>query len=213
MTIIPLSDFAAHLRDGAWLDMRVIDVGTLKRVQIKEIIVRRDCDLLRIVQQWYDQQVEQGMERSLSFDSEHVRWCHVTKWELLDVTLPSIMASSTQDTPSVVSALFKDVTHAVSIIFRATRSDIRKIEVKDQETTRARYAAIVLLYGMTNESPLDVCKVFGYHSQTPWVSACDEFFEGKWRKQLNAAAELIYTRLGIHPRRTRQWSPNAPVFA
>lgn len=47
---VPIHTLAEHMRDDAWLDMRVIGRGTLERVRIAELRIRRDNEKVVVEQ-------------------------------------------------------------------------------------------------------------------------------------------------------------------
>lgn len=183
---VDLPELAAHLRDGTWLDMRVIDVGTVERARVAGIIVRRDDEELILEQEHsFDGAVQVS---TLNVPRDSVRWCRPSCFELEDVEVTQPKVKEGVDDVAVVNTVkdvlvfaFKDhKTHPLGS--RKAVERMLKQSPYDHVFTHHRHVFVYLIwrYHSGQMSPATICGMAGYKSQMPWQSAKWKF-EGKGR--------------------------------
>lgn len=209
---------AEALREGAWLDLRVVDFGNCHRVRIESINVHRERDVLVIVQK-----VPEGdslREATYAIDAEDIRWMRPTQVALEDVepiTPPDAKGLAAKRIVAEIVRTIAFLTEGVS------EADL-VAGGKQTGCIRPRQEAMWLAYEMTDLSPLVIAtEHFGYASQQPMLTVhqkltyalqnaqpfhYNEGTWGAWIERVRGAQRLIDSNLGVRARRSddRPWA-------
>lgn len=213
---VGLAKLAEALRDGAWLDMRVVGVGTVERVQIETINVHRERDVIVVEQKWPDGN-EVG-HTQMAFDAEDVRWVRETQVALEDVT-PVLRSAPASNAAQIVDEIIRTVAFLTEGVSEA---DLRS-GGKQTGCVRTRQEAMWLAYEMTDLTPLEIAVGhFGYRSVQPMLTVhhkvhCaisknevfhwNETSPSAWFSRVRATRSLVDTNKGERYRRTKDLGP------
>lgn len=163
---VPLHEIAGHLRDGAWLDMRVFDAErewiTLENVKVTEYVIRQHNEQVTVVQAWADED-DSMIRQELALDAEAIRWVRPTEYDPTTVTPYESFA------PEVTG----DEWQAI-LLTAAQEQDCTVEELigrMREGTISARYMVILLAFHATDMAPDDICRRVGYASPQPFHSA------------------------------------------
>lgn len=190
MDPVPLDRIAEAMRDNAWVDMRVVDLGLLARVRIQSVTVTPHNDTLELYQELPgDRYVHHEV------DSEDVMYMGESTFEREDVPEPKEKLTSggadpaeydhpfmKYKLPSEARALFPLVRRAVFNEFAQDSDEMEREFWKVDPTARnptnlyafsiyVRYGLLLTLYEVSELPKMDVCYTVGYHSLQPMISA------------------------------------------
>lgn len=204
---VDLIVLAEHLRDGTWLDVRVCDVGVLERVQVEQILVHRDGDQLRFIQEVVDG--DELLIQGYLVDNDSIMYARPTVFEAADVSPPEAPPHQARKTPcfgvgldAAEFALLVNIVHALEDVTQLQDSDnmLARLEVREEQNRMApwvRHYVLWALYELTNLSQREVCVAVGYTSIQPWVSTRQEIGrEQKVRKEITALVAATQRRMG-----------------
>lgn len=175
---VDLRELACHLRDGTWLDLRVVEHGTVERARVTGIIVRADHEELELEQEHsFNGEVQTSV---LNYPADSVRWARPSVFSLEDVEIrhPKATDASVDDQRVIDAAkdllifLFKDSQWTPL----KNRKDVEKLMVASPYGGTGCHARHVFVwtvwrFGSGEISPTDICKMAGYKSPMPLQSA------------------------------------------
>lgn len=206
---VGLDKLGEALRDGAWVDLRIVEVGTLERVQVQTINVHRTKDEVVVVQKWpFGDEVRSS---TLTFDAEDVRWCRPSEVPLESVQ-PLLRPRQVCGDPE---ALATQLVGTAAFIYRVSVASIFTKSSPDPGL-RARQAVMWALYEMSDMDPPAIAARFGYRSQMPIITVSDkvlgyghrgENVDHEFRRSVERLVELVEDRDGHRYRRQedRPW--------
>jgi hypothetical protein len=165
---VALDELAAHLRDETWLDLRVVEVGTVERAQVNAIIVRRDFEEIELRQEhMFDGVVT---EANMTVSADAIFWARPTCFELIDVEIAKPKRPSEVDDKKVINAV-KDLLVFLYKNDKRTPLESRAAVERMLKTNGHTFIWLIMRYGSGELDNLDVCKMAGYKSPMPWQSA------------------------------------------
>lgn len=164
---VDLGALADAMHAERWLDVRVVEMGTLQRVQIQQINVHRTRDEVVLTQKWpFGDEVRSD---SYTVDAEDVRWVEPSAVELADVA-PFRRPSQPCDDPD---AQIVQLVGCAAFVYRVSASAIFT-KVSPDPGLRARQACMWAIYETTDMDPRDIAKRFGYKSQMPMQTTSEK---------------------------------------
>lgn len=198
---VPLERLAGYLRDGELVDMRVLHedaVATLERVLISEINVRKYDEGLLVRQEFLDG--ETTLRQDIVVEVDNVLWARPTSFELSLVNPIREVEpepDTLEDTDGILDAAWEAVADDLDIVLDVPRwrgmvmdgswgSSGTNIDI--------RHLVILVVWHTSDMQPDRICKLVGYHSQQPFLTAKDKCHVGpyyvdrhddraKWHKQ------------------------------
>lgn len=220
---VPLDEIASRIRDEAWVDLRVVGVGTVQRVLITQLNVHRDHDEVVVRQKFAASDDELTVEEH-AFDAEDIRWLRETQVALCDVKPvqpPAPESVQCIDAKSVVNRIIR----SVCFVYEKSEAELRG-GWRAAGATRERQRALWLAFEMTDLTPPQICKDhFGYGSQQPILTVRAKIEQavksngavhynetpGAWLIELKQLAGLVDKHFGIAYRRQSP-SPSWTVY-
>lgn len=217
---VTLGALAEALHDGTWLDMRVVDMGTLQRVLVQQVNIYRTRDEIVLTQKWPCG--EEVGTTTVTVDAEDVRWLRETQVALPDVTpIPVVTPPRTLPAKRVVDEIIRTVAF---LTVDVTEADLRAGRASGCAAVRPRQEAMWLAYEMTDLAPDEITRnCFGYASAMPMVTIRhkleyalrknepvhhkEEAGPTAWFDRVRGVRDLIDSNLGARPRRSsdRPW--------
>lgn len=196
---VELHELAEHMRDGTWLDMRVIEHGTIERARVEAIIVRREDEEIELLQEhMLDGVVHQANVR---VSADAIRWMKPSGFELVDVQVKEPPPPGKVDTDKVVSTV-KDLLVLLYHDDKITPLTNRKaVEVMlagsayKSVFSHIRHIFVYLIWAYTDGEldPGQICKLAGYKSPMPLQSAKWKF-NGKYAEDRKSLESLMASR-------------------
>lgn len=205
MRQVPLDLLAGWLRDGELVDMRVLhgeDMVTLERVEITEIIVRREDEALTAKQEFVDG--DATLQHDLVIECENLYWARPTSFELHTVN-PVQDYHPEPDTLEDVSGVMDKAWEAV-----ADNHDIVQPVAWFREKVldgtwmssganiSVRHLVILTAWHTSDLQPDRICKLVGYHSPQPFMTACDKVHLNGYEEGLRRKGDLSDRRATQH---------------
>lgn len=197
---VELHELAEHMRDGTWLDMRVIEHGTIERARVEAIIVRRDDEEIELLQEhMLDGVVHQANVR---VSADAIRWMKPSGFDLVDVEVRRPKPPTEVDNTAVTNAikdlivfLYKDHAHW-PIGSRAALEKAFATPGNGHTWTGVRHVFVWLMKNYTDGiDALDICKMAGYRSVMPLQSARWKYSgTGKDAEEAKRLDELMAAR-------------------
>lgn len=164
----PLRVFAEAIRDETWCDMRHIELGTIERVQITGLKLRRDLDEIECRQKWLHE--EEVVTDEHIFDAEDIRWLRETGVALEDVK-PLVRKPVPQLIPKDATYEALVLATIVDVICKRTGANTLDVLAGDNTMRKALYErqeAMWCLFEMTNLKPETIpISYFKYKSIMP----------------------------------------------
>lgn len=201
---VDLVVLAEHLRDGTWLDVRVCDVGVLERVQVAEIVVHREGDQLRFIQEVVDG--DEVLIQGYLVDNDSIMYARPTVFETQDVTPPEppprIAKQSAKFGGNLDPEQFSILVNAVHGLHAVRGLEphdlLRRLEDEwAMVSAWVKHYLLWTLYELTNLSQQEVCTALGYGSPTPWHSTKHEVsWDDEKRKEIKAVVIATQRRMG-----------------
>lgn len=232
---VPLQRLAEYLRDGVLVDMRVLheeNVVTLERVHLREIAVRQYDEGLLVTQEFLDG--EATLSHDLVVEVDNILWARPTSFELSIVNPVQDVRpepDSTVDAAGVIDRAWEAVADEFDIVLDVPRwrgmvmdgswgSSGTNIDI--------RHLVILVVWHTSDMGPDQICKLVGYHSQQPFLTAKDKCHVSRyyalgtddrakwhktraknWRANLKHCVERVLAKGGklrSQPRRTDAWA-------
>ncbi len=181
-----LRALAQFILEQSWLDMRVLGLGLFERVRIDALVIRRDDDELVVVQQWL---CNEGLaEREHVIRVEDVVRCKPTIFTVEDVT-PWVRAplltkglalgDSHEWLVARTAVCFTEgVTEAEMAAFMADPYG-RARDAEGQRRIDTRHLVVLVMYEISTEPDLDICRRAGWKSVQPMLTARWKFAKEK----------------------------------
>jgi len=177
---VPLHVLAEYMRDGTWLDVMTGE-GFLQRVRIVQVIVGRRREQIAFRQQWLE-------------GNQHDTWlCKqrivVDAWSIWQIGPTRFSVDEVQqwgESPRAAEPekkapielgdelsqmVAEGVIQAAVLRYNTTVEDLKDIAYQRQ--TSQRYVAMLVMFEMTDLTPVQITAQFGYRSQMPLVCARD----------------------------------------
>jgi hypothetical protein len=167
--------------------MRVVSLGRFERVKICCLIIRREDDLLEIVQQWMDPvEGDQGQvrrQREHVISAEDVMWCgptvfdleDVTQWEGPGITKPGLKPGDSFEwwitQKAVASSEGITETEMAQCIDNPNPGNGKGQGPTGNQHVNRRHLVILVMYEISDESDPVICQRANYKSPMPMVSA------------------------------------------
>jgi hypothetical protein len=197
-----ISELAAAMRDGTWLDMRVVDVGDFERVKVTCLHIYPDRDVVTVVQNFRLTPESVGLTQFVvDIDCEDIMAMDTTMCESADDVQHLEVAErpmNAEDT-SFFEHQKDMVIQAVAELAGGTPMELMKSLTggsrKGQDVIDRRHLVLWVLFEMTDLTPSDLCWELGWKSPMPFQS-CRYKFNGphtdeKWPKLLKAIMERV----------------------
>lgn len=211
---VGIAALAEAIRDETWVDLRVVDRGTIERVQIRAFNIHRDRDEIVIVQKWSDGDDVRSSE--LTFNAEDLRWLRETQVALCDVK--PIQEPAVENAGAFSTHIVNEIIRTVAYLTEGvSEQDLRSGSRSNGDSVRPRQEAMWLAYEMTDLSPKDIAiKHFGYLSDQPMltiqgklraaIASCSGVHYNEnptaWLKRVKVTMALIDDTKGVRYRRT-----------
>lgn len=203
---VDLRILAEAMRDETWLDLRVVEHGTVERARVTAIIVRRDGEEVELTQEMsFDGEVSTTL---LNVPHDSVRWCCPTNFALEDVEIRRPAVSEDIEDGPVISAV-KDLlvfffkNHKTSPL--GSRKAVEKMlagSAYESQWVHHRHVFVWLIWRFHSGkmSPAAICSLAGYKSQMPWQSAKWKFSREEHKVERESYDKAMLAR-GFSPQR------------
>lgn len=197
---VPLALLAEAIRDEAWIDVVLLEVGIVRRVKPLKLVCHRAGDDVEVVQAWPEGNTVNHTNHT--FDTDLLIKVRPTQVALLDVkplVEPEPPAPANSPSSFEGAQIVHEIIRTVAWVNAdVTEDDLRKpLDTKDgsYRALRPRQKAMWLAFEMTNLSPEAICKeYFGYQSATPLITVSEKV---RWCFEHNSPV--------IHGERPRAW--------
>ena len=185
MKPVPLDRLGEYLRDGVLVDMRVLhgeEMVTLERVRITEIVIRQYDEALTCKQEFIEG--EQTLTHDLIVECDCLYWARPTNFTL-DIVNPvkayEPEPESLEDMGGAVDAAWAacadvcDVVHPVdrwreSVMTASAGSP----PLGHWNAVDVKHLVALTAWHTSNLSPDTICKLLGYRSPMPFMTAMDK---------------------------------------
>lgn len=158
---VHIETLAAHLRDGDWLDVRSVDVGSLERVQVTALLIHRDDEEIEFTQ-------DGGAVVMVMSDS--IRRVVPTAFEEGDEITP--LATAQLEFADQVEKVWIAAEHAVAAMHNIPDMELfRDLVETSSGHLHMRYWVMLTVETFNVAKPLDIAKHYSYSSIQPMVSA------------------------------------------
>lgn len=212
---IGLDVLAGFLWEKTLVDLRVVETGTVERVQILEILVAREKDTVTVRQCWARDDDHGVRVDELTFDAENVRWARPTQVDLFDVEPIEAIESSRDDQDAAQKpwrdsgAIFRAIVDCYVFIGPFSEVELTQPKGVGDRALRHRQEMMVLLYEMTDLTPPEICVTyFGYRSGMPLSTAYGRACDRGWPTRVRKRAKVIDAKLKAYGKQRR--SKDAP---
>lgn len=181
---VPLATLGEAMKDAAWLDMRILDHGSVPRVRVQSILVTPTNDIVELYQEYGEDDY-----RHLEVDSEDIMGAVPSCFERADVPEPcpptfdqathyehrwgkyELKAEAVAIFPYVRTAVFDQFNNAAQMEQDWNTPGSSNPTGLYSFSIYVRYALLLVLYEVTELAQDDVCSTVGYHSIQPLLSA------------------------------------------
>lgn len=162
---VSIRDLAQHIQAADYVDVRVVDVGTVQRCRIVGLNIRRDGDEVQIEQKWEDGAGEVHADMH-TFDCEEIRFIKPTEVRKPADVRPIIQELRKMRVDSNGGKITGAILDACSTFFHKSIADITGSD-REAGALQARQVAMWLTFEMTDLSPPRIATRFGYISIQP----------------------------------------------
>jgi hypothetical protein len=153
----PIEEIATAMRDRQWLDMKVLDHGTLERVCPLNITIWPNRDEVLLRQEYHHR--EETTHHELTVNAEDIMWARPTILDVRDVEPPILRDPEEEPTPDYISrAIIDTISFTEGIPAKVWFEGSRPHE------THCRKLAIRLMWELTSLNQTSIPQFFGYTS-------------------------------------------------
>lgn len=196
---VGLAVLAEALRDGTWLDMRIVEgrAATLERVRVDAIIVRRADEEIELSQE----SAELNDGEQVVFTSNHrvpaeaIRWARPTAFNDATEVRAYNPATATGERPDpdlylaavAVASAQSSVLDGETVLRLAREGDLHW-----------RYWLMLVVKETTDLAPGQITRLFGYRSPQPLVSARRKYArDGQDMRELKRIVKRVERLRGV----------------
>lgn len=185
-----IAELATALQDASWLDMRVVDAGSLQRVRIECLHIYRERDVVTVSQNYRVTPNTVGMSQcTMDVDCEDIMYIIATETESVDDVSP--LEAPKDPLPEIFELIKESVVAATVAVTGGTIvSLVKAMEAGhgrfNQDVINRRHLVLWALIEMTDLTPYRLCHECGWRSPMPFQTARYKFTgphaEEKWLK-------------------------------
>lgn len=181
-----LTLLAEHLRDKRWVDLRV-DAPIARdrlvmRVRIVEIRVLVEREDIIVRQEWLEK--DEFYHEVHKFDGDAIWRAVPTNYHIEQVKPYGRTTVAQTGQPAPMSEATKGRIFATTCRLLEKETGLPFDTIAKATSVyrgcEARHIALIVLYELTDDDPLTLCKRFGYASQTPFLSARYNLTKAGW---------------------------------
>lgn len=174
------------MRDRAWLDMRVLDVGELIRVMPVNLSIWPDRDEVTVRQEYL--RAGDFQERKVTVDAEDIMWSRPTICGISDVEIPELPS---YDERPETDELASNILTTVAFMYSLTEK-----EVKEGYEPTARKICVRLMWELTHLPQSQIPHHFGYQRGAQTTYTLNDTQRPEVVPRVKAAHELLEQRMG-----------------
>lgn len=205
-----IEELAAALKEGTWLDIRVVDAGTLQRVKIECLHIYQSRDLVTVVQNFrVTPETVQVSQCTLDVDCEDIMYMEPTEVESADDVNP--LEESREPLQDGFEAMKDAAMMAACEVTGGNLMALTKAMTAGhgrftQDIINRRHLVLWALFEMSEENPSVLCYECGWRSPMPFQSARYKFSgphsEEKFTKTIIAIVKRAREIGGVEWRRS-----------
>jgi hypothetical protein len=197
----PIEEIATAMRDRQWLDMRVLDHGTLERVCPLNITIWPNRDEVLLRQEYHHR--EETTHHELTVNAEDIMWARPTILDVRDVEPPILRDPEEEPTPDYISrAIIDTISFTESIPAKVWFEGSRPHE------THCRKLAIRLMWELTSLNQTSIPQFFGYTSGGMTNNAL-HYTAKNYAERVRQLWDLMQIRVGHTLRPVKRTDPRS----
>jgi hypothetical protein len=178
---VTLHTLAEALRDDVLLDMRVLHderMVTLERVRLDSILVRRYDEAVVARQEFLDGDTR--LEHELTIECDCIMWARPTSFELHTVNPVVKPCDETElvDLEGVMDRAWEAAADAFDCVLPV---EMFKQDAMDNWKVDILHFVVLLAWHTSDMKPDTICKLVGYRSQQPYLTAHAKYGKPSWR--------------------------------
>jgi hypothetical protein len=199
---VPLGALAEFMADQEWVDMAVLNLGLLDRVQIETLHIHRSCEELTVRQEWCEVSADETKVERYTFSQDRVRRCHPTSVTDIREVRPVNQeppAPREFTTDEEIARVWEAVADAAEFMFGVKRSVFTKKSGQGggwtDERRNARDCSMLAMYEWT---PLSQSRIASTYFDGRSQAAVSYALRSQ-RGQMDPFRKLVTIRLGSGP--------------
>jgi hypothetical protein len=197
----PIEEIATAMRDRQWLDMKVLDHGTLERVCPLNITIWPNRDEVLLRQEYHHR--EETTHHELTVNAEDIMWARPTILDVRDVEPPILRDPEEEPTPDYISrAIIDTISFTESIPAKVWFEGSRPHE------THCRKLAIRLMWELTSLNQTSIPQFFGYTSGGMTNNAL-HYTAKNYAERVRQLWDLMQIRVGHTLRPVKRTDPRS----
>jgi hypothetical protein len=197
----PIEEIATAMRDRQWLDMRVLDHGTLERVCPLNITIWPNRDEVLLRQEYHHR--EETTHHELTVNAEDIMWARPTILDVRDVEPPILRDPEEELTPDYIARAIID-----TISFTEGTPAKVWFEGSRPHETHCRKLAIRLMWELTSLNQTSIPQFFGYSSGGMTNNAL-HYTAKNYAERVRQLWDLMQIRVGHTLRPVKRTDPRS----